>query len=141
MIKKLKSNKGATLTIALMILIGISLIVVTLVLTAGISARNRLNSIKKLNDKIVLENTMYDFLDDCVKEEIDLISINEKRYEYEVEYIKNNETGERITIKYYIDTLYHDNKYSFTISQNKDYLFSEVTFEENSYTISKWGFQ
>lgn len=125
---KLKSNKGASLTIALVVFISISLIAISLVFAAGLNARTRLNKVNKEANKLIIENTMYSFLNSCALGDT----------------VLNTDSNQTVTYQTYEVIITYDSEttyYLASITYNKDTLDAEVSFTTNSYDIIKWGFR
>lgn len=128
--KKLKSEKGATLTIALVVFISLALISAALVFAAGLNAKIRLKKVNREAIKLVIQDEMYSFLNDCSSGVIELSLNPSHQYTYVTSF---DET-------YLIISTYDGSVYTMVLEVPQMRLEVEVQFTTTPYSINKWGF-
>lgn len=121
--KKIKSNSGITLPFTVMIVFLISLLVSALVGMITLTVKVNASIHKEVEHKLILENIMYDYLNDFDEESkmstvldsylIDINTIDDNEYDIE---LKSTDKYKNIVLKV------------------------TVKFDGANYTIKKWGF-
>ncbi|HHU79869.1 MAG TPA: hypothetical protein GXZ35_00840 [Acholeplasmataceae bacterium] len=128
--KKIKSNSGITLPFTVMIVFLISLLVSALVGMITLTVKVNASIHKEVEHKLILENIMYDYLNDF-DEESKMSTVLDS-YLIDINTIDDNE--------YDID----DNEYDIELKSTDKYknivLKVTVKFDGANYTIKKWGF-
>ena len=133
---KLKSNKGSTLTIAIIIMIVLTSVSLITVLIMGRSTKTSINRVNKKHDTVILENTMYDTLNYLTYNSSELID--------QTIYFNNNDGNIEIVTENYNYTLEIKNlttEFLLTLTYKGIKLSANVTFdlENKTYKVLKWS--
>ena len=133
---KLKSNKGSTLTIAIIIMIVLTSVSLITVLIMGRSTKTSINRVNKKHDTVILENTMYDTLNYLTYNSSELID--------QTIYFNNNDGNIEIVTENYKYTVELKNlttEFLLTLTYKGLTLSANVTFdlENKTYKVLKWS--
>ncbi|MBR6515996.1 MAG: hypothetical protein IKT40_03980 [Bacilli bacterium] len=124
---KLKSNKGHTIPIVIVIVLVLTILTSSIVYAVNVSTKKTNNEIINYTEKLVIENTTYAFLNDVLEDAINLENDVSENYEY------NNHTFNILLVE--TDT------YSFVVAGESSYVLkATIKFTTDSYEILKWGF-
>ena len=124
---KLKSNKGHTIPIVIVIVLVLTILTSSIVYAVNVSTKKTNNEIINYTEKLVIENTTYAFLNDVLENTINLETDVSENYEY------NNHT--------FNISLVETDTYSFVVAGESSYvLIATIKFTTDSYVILKWGF-
>lgn len=134
--RKIKSNTGSTLIIALVIVIIISMIATITTILIGASSNASLKNYQKEEYQLILENKMYDYLN---KIKYDNNYLNSGIYQ-----LDDNMNVSNTNLVYQIEIVKETDNYSFTLKNltKNITLYSTVSFDsEFYYTVLKWGYR
>lgn len=124
---KLKSNKGHTIPIVIVIVLVLTILTSSIVYAVNVSTKKTNNEIINYTEKLVIENTTYAFLNDVLEDAINLETDVSENYEY------NNHT--------FNISLVETDTYSFVVAGESSYVLkATIKFTTDSYEILKWGF-
>ena len=124
---KLKSNKGHTIPIVIVIVLVLTILTSSIVYAVNVSTKRTNNEIISYTEKLVIENTTYAFINDVLEDAIDLEADVYENYEYN-DHIFNISLVETGT-------------YSFVVTNESSYVLNAtIKFTTDSYEILKWGF-
>ena len=124
---KLKSNKGHTIPIVIVIVLVLTILTSSIVYAVNVSTKKTNNEIINYTEKLVIENTTYAFINDVLKDTINLETDVYENYEY------NNHT--------FNISLVETDTYSFVVAGESSYVLkATIKFTTDSYEILKWGF-
>ena len=124
---KLKSNKGHTIPIVIVIVLVLTILTSSIVYAVNVSTKRTNNEIISYTEKLVIENTTYAFLNDVLENTIDLETDVSENYKY-------NEHTFNISL---VET----DTYSFVVAGESSYVLNAtIKFTTDSYEILKWGF-
>lgn len=124
---KLKSNKGHTIPIVIVIVLVLTILTSSIVYAVNVSTKRTNNEIISYTEKLVIENTTYAFINDVLEDAINLETGVYENYEY------NDHTFNISLVK--TDT------YSFVVTNESSYVLNAtIKFTTDSYEILKWGF-
>jgi hypothetical protein len=124
---KLKSNKGHTIPIVIVIVLVLTILTSSIVYAVNVSTKKTNNEIINYTEKLVIENTTYAFLNDVLKDTINLETDVYENYEY------NDHT--------FNISLVEADTYSFVVAAESSYVLNAtIKFTTDSYEILKWGF-
>lgn len=129
---KLKSNKGHTIPIVIVIVLVLTILTSSIVYAVNVSTKRTNNEIINYTEKLVIENTTYAFINDVLEDAIDLEADVYENYEY------NDHTFNISLVE--TDT-YSFATYSFVVTNESSYVLNAtIKFTTDSYEILKWGF-
>lgn len=124
---KLKSNKGHTIPIVIVIVLVLTILTSSIVYAVNVSTKRTNNEIISYTEKLVIENTTYAFINDVLEDAIDLETGVYENYEY------NDHT--------FNISLVETGTYSFVVTNESSYVLNAtIKFTTDSYEILKWGF-
>ena len=124
---KLKSNKGHTIPIVIVIVLVLTILTSSIVYAVNVSTKRTNNEIISYTEKLVIENTTYAFINDVLEDVIDLETDVYENYEY------NDHT--------FNISLVETGTYSFVVTNESSYVLNAtIKFTTDSYEILKWGF-
>lgn len=124
---KLKSNKGHTIPIVIVIVLVLTILTSSIVYAVNVSTKRTNNEIISYTEKLVIENTTYAFINDVLEDAIDLEADVYENYEY------NDHT--------FNISLVETGTYSFVVTNESSYVLNAtIKFTTDSYEILKWGF-
>lgn len=124
---KLKSNKGHTIPIVIVIVLVLTILTSSIVYAVNVSTKKTNNEIINYTEKLVIENTTYAFINDVLENTINLKTDVYENYEY------NNHT--------FNISLVEADTYSFVVTGESSYVLNAtIKFTTDSYEILKWGF-
>ena len=129
---KLKSNKGHTIPIVIVIVLVLTILTSSIVYAVNVSTKRTNNEIISYTEKLVIENTTYAFINDVLEDVINLETDVYENYEY------NDHTFNISLVE--TDT-YSFATYSFVVTNESSYVLNAtIKFTTDSYEILKWGF-
>ena len=124
---KLKSNKGHTIPIVIVIVLVLTILTSSIVYAVNVSTKKTNNEIINYTEKLVIENTTYAFINDVLEDAINLETDVYENYEY------NDHT--------FNISLVEADTYSFVVAGESSYVLNAtIKFTADSYEILKWGF-
>ena len=124
---KLKSNKGHTIPIVIVIVLVLTILTSSIVYAVNVSTKKTNNEIINYTEKLVIENTTYAFINDVLEDTINLETDVYENYEY------NDHT--------FNISLVETDTYSFVVAGESSYVLNAtIKFTTDSYEILKWGF-
>jgi flagellar basal body-associated protein FliL len=124
---KLKSNKGHTIPIVIVIVLVLTILTSSIVYAVNVSTKKTNNEIINYTEKLVIENTTYAFINDVLDDAINLETDVYENYEY------NDHT--------FNISLVEADTYSFVVAGESSYVLNAtIKFTTDSYEILKWGF-
>lgn len=129
---KLKSNKGHTIPIVIVIVLVLTILTSSIVYAVNVSTKRTNNEIISYTEKLVIENTTYAFINDVLEDAINLETGVYENYEYN-DHTFNISLVETDTYSFYT--------YSFVVTNESSYVLNAtIKFTTDSYEILKWGF-